>query len=86
MEILIMTNTFSKERPIPNIFKGIEIGTQNEVVHNRFGGGSAELPPDAVAMYDVIMGSEMLQDYGRVRAGLDWFRKFFPAEYMVLLD
>lgn len=81
-----MINTFSKERPIPNVFKGIHIGTQNEVVHNRFGGGSAELPPDAVAMYDVIMGSEMLQDYGRVRAGLDWFRKFFPEEYMVLLD
>jgi len=81
-----MINTFSKERPIPNVFKGIHIGTQNEVVHNRFGGGSAELPPDAVAMYDVIMGSEMLQDYGRVRAGLDWFRKFFPEEYMILLD
>ena len=81
-----MNNKFNKERPLPNLFKGIHIGTQNEVVHNQICGGSAELPPDAVAVYDVIIGSEVLQDYDRVRAGLDWFRKYFPHEYMVLLD
>jgi len=81
-----MQNKFNKERPLPNLFKGIHIGSHNEIVHNKFGGGSAELPPDAVAVYDVIQGSEILQDYDRVRAGLDWFRKYFPAEYMVLLD
>ena len=26
------------------------------------------------------------KDYKTVRKGLDWFRKYFPAEYMVLLD
>ena len=82
----MMQNKFNKERPLPNLFKGIQIGSHNEVVHNQIGGGSAELPPDAVAVYDVIIGSELLQDYDRVRAGLDWFRKYFPHEYMVLLD
>ena len=81
-----VSNPFNKNRPFPSLFAGIAVGDRNEIVHNRFGGGSAELPPDAVAVYDVIQGSEYLQDYDRVRAGLDWFRKYFPHEYMVLLD
>ena len=44
------------------------------------------LTPEAVAVYDTIMGSEMIGDYKSVRKGLDWFRKYFPEEYMVLLD
>ena len=55
-------------------------------ITNRYSGESVELPPDAVAVYDVTMGAEMLGDYKTVRKGLDWFRKHFPAEYMVLLD
>lgn len=55
-------------------------------VANRFSGESVMLEPDAVAVYDSIMGAEMVGDYKRVRKGLDWFRKYFPEEYMVLLD
>lgn len=55
-------------------------------VANRYSGESVMLPPDAVAVYDVTMGAEMMGDYKTVRKGLDWFRKHFPAEYMVLLD
>jgi hypothetical protein len=44
------------------------------------------LVPEAVAVYDSIRGAEMTGDYKTVRKGLDWFRKFFPQEYMVLLD
>jgi len=33
-----------------------------------------------------VLGAERLEDYERVRAGLDWFRKYFPDEFMVLLD
>ena len=55
-------------------------------ITNRYSGESVMLPPDAVAVYDVLMGAEMLGDYQTVRKGLDWFRKHFPAEYMVLLD
>jgi hypothetical protein len=44
------------------------------------------LDPLAVAVYDTIKGAEVIEDYSRVRKGLEWFRKHYPAEYMVLLD
>ena len=61
---------------------------------------SVLLPRFAVAIYDVIMGSETLATghdeqvgesghsfmWDTVRSGLDWFRKYFPKQYMVLLD
>ena len=55
-------------------------------VKNPFSGESCMLTPEAVAVYDVIKGSEMFGDYKSVRKGLDWFAENFPAEYMVLLD
>ena len=55
-------------------------------VENPFSGESVMLEPDAVAVYDTMRGAEMFGDYTTVRKGLDWFRKYFPAEYMVLLD
>jgi hypothetical protein len=62
------------------------LDTENVRVANRFSGESVMLPPDAVAVYDTMMGAEMVGDYKTVRKGLDWFRRHFPAEYMVLLD
>jgi hypothetical protein len=60
--------------------------TTEEVIHNRFGGGSCTLPAFAVAVYDVIMASEMFQLWDMHRKGLDWFSRNFTEEYMVLLD
>ena len=56
------------------------------IVNNRFGGEPALLPWFAVAVYDVIMGSEQTQDWDNHRKGLDWFIKYFPKQYSVLLD
>ena len=70
-------------RPLPF---SLILGTEPEVVANRFTGESVTLPPDAVAVYDCIIGAEMVGNYAIVRKGLDWFRRYFPAEYMVLLD
>ena len=56
------------------------------IVTNRFSNEPALLPWFAVAVYDVIIGSEMLGDYKTVRQGLDWFSRHFTKEYMVLLD
>lgn len=64
----------------------VTLGTQREVVSNRFSGESIELCPEAVAVYDTIIGAEMFGDYKTVRKGLNWFRQYFPEEYMVLLD
>ncbi|HAT65153.1 MAG TPA: hypothetical protein DCS66_11215 [Flavobacteriaceae bacterium] len=71
-------------RKIP---KGLEILDKEPVeVANPYSGEKVMLQPDAVAVYDWIKGSEVLQQYKAVRKGLDWFRKHEPDAYMVLLD
>ena len=83
-------------------FAGADYGTdplEMETVSNPFSGQSIDMPKFAVAVYDVIMGSNLLAerydqthgmgtspDWELVRKGLDWFRKYFAEEYMVLLD
>jgi len=70
-----------------------------ETVENPFSGQSIAMPKFAVAVYDVTMGSNQLAElydkkhgmgtssyWKTVRKGLDWFRKYFAEEYMVLLD
>jgi|TARA_R110002072_G_scaffold84286_1_gene191061 hypothetical protein len=56
------------------------------IVKNRFSNESALLPWFAVAVYDAILGAEQFEDYDTVRKGLDWFKKYFASQYMVLLD
>ena len=55
-------------------------------VANRFSGVETTIPNFAVAVYDVIMGSEQIQDDKTMRIGFDLFMKNFPKQYMVLLD
>ena len=55
-------------------------------VANPFSGAKASLPWFAVAVYDLIMGAQQLEDYKTVQQGCDWFAKHFPKEYMTLLD
>ena len=55
-------------------------------VPNRFSGATASLPWFAVAVYDMIIGAERLEDYKTMQKGLDWFAKHFPKEYMTILD
>ena len=70
-----------------------------ETITNPFSGESVAMPRFAVAVYDVIMGSNLMAEkydnvhgsgsspeWDTVRKGLDWFRKYFAKEYMVLLD
>ena len=55
-------------------------------VANRFTGQKCTMPGFAASVYDVIIGAEMIKDYDTVRLGLDWFKKHFAAQYMVVLD
>lgn len=55
-------------------------------VTNPFSGESCMLTPEAVAVYDTVKGAEMFGDYDTVEKGLEWFAKFFPKEYFILLD
>ena len=63
-----------------------EVGDEPEIVANRFTGQEVELQPEAVAVYDTIMGAEMMEQWPIVRKGITWFRQNYPEEYMVLLD
>lgn len=62
------------------------VGTENEVITNPFSGESITLSPDAVAVYDTIMGCQMIGDYKTMRKGLTWFSRHYAKAYMVLLD
>ena len=67
-------------------------------VKNKLSGDSCMLEPDAVAVFDVIKGQELIgilpkdnplrdgYDTRIIQDGLKWFRKYFPKEYMILLD
>ena len=70
-----------------------------EEVKNPFSGQSIAMPRFAVAVYDVTMGNNLIAEmhdskhgtgtapaWKDVRKGLDWFRRYFAKEYMVLLD
>ena len=82
-----------KTYAIPRPFNECNFGsnpTKELTIMNRFNEPgfvqSAKLPAFAVAIYDTIRGAERTEDYDIVRKGLDWFKKNFAREYMVLLD
>ena len=75
-----------KRYTLPFLVAKESLSTEEDTVRNRIGGESCTLPAFAIAVYDVIIGSEMLGDYKTVRQGLDWFSRNFTKQYMVLLD
>jgi hypothetical protein len=83
---LHVINYEGKEYRIP-FDLDLEIDKDRElVVANRFSGERTSLPWFAVAVYDLIMGAEQFDDYETMQQGLDWFRQYFPKQYMTLLD
>jgi len=78
---------------LPDWFKGT-LYKEGGLVHNRFGGDSIELNNVELSMYDYVMGASIMMEMGltddraikTLRKGLDWFRKYNPKAYMVLLD
>ena len=71
-------------------FNGADYGGDQALepvtIKNRFTGQSTTMPTFAAAVYDVIIGAEMMEQWDLVRKGLDWFKKYFAAQYMVVLD
>ena len=85
-----------KVQKLPKWFKG-ELYKEGAVVRNRFSGEEIELNAMELSMYDLTMGASILSEqtgpWGGdpevikdLRRGLDWFRKYNPKAYMVLLD
>lgn len=76
-----------KKKTIQELFPGIMVLDSEPVsVQNPFSGDSVMLTPEAVSVYDLLKGAEMIGDYKTVRKGLDWFIDNYPKEYFVLLD
>jgi hypothetical protein len=61
--------------------------TESKVITSPVNGNSVELTPEAIAVYDFILGTEMLGSMIEERIKcIDWFRECYPKEYMLLLD
>lgn len=87
-----------QDRPWP--FDAEILDDHPATVSNPFSGESILLDPQEIAVYDVIMGSNLTAErlaaqgkhkeaealYKDVRKGSDWFRKHNPEAYMVLID
>ena len=81
----------SKPKPTPReqalkLFPDIVIFKEKEFIANRFTGEKIELAPEAVAVYDLCMGAGQFGMWKIVRKCLDWFKEYYPKEYMILLD
>ena len=53
---------------------------------NPWSSEKCELPDFAATIYYNIKDAEWTENYDVVRKGLDWFKKYFAAQYMTLLD
>ena len=80
-----------KGKPLP--FECMVLDKPEEI-QNPLSKEKVMLEPDAVAVYDSIKGAEILADQNNgddskweiVRKGIAWFQKYYPKEYMILLD
>jgi len=90
-----------KNISLPFNFGGESKSTSTELVNRRnpLSGQSIDLPAFAAAVYDYTISSNLTaetedqgkywgysQHWSSVRKGIDWFRRHFAKEYMVLLD
>ena len=84
-----------KEQKMPGKWFNGVIYDKGAIVQNRFGGGEIELNNVELSVYDFVIGASIVIEMGMfntpkhvqdLRKGLDWFRKYNPEAYMVLLD
>ena len=83
----------TKKQKLPKWFDG-QVYEKGAIVQNRFGGEEIELNNIELSMYDFVIGASTVYELGiahddvivDLRKGLDWFRKYNPEAYMVLLD
>jgi hypothetical protein len=80
------TSTPTPREQAVKLFPDLVIFKEKELIANRFTGEEIELEPEAVAVYDLCMGAEQFRMWKIVRKCLDWFKEYYPKEYLVLLD
>ena len=84
----------TKEQKLPKWFNGV-IYDKGDIVANRFSGEKIELNNVELSIYDFCIGASIVIEMGMfntpqhvqdLRKGLEWFMKYNPEAYMVLLD
>ena len=88
----------TKTTKLPAWFNG-ELYKEGGTAYNRFSGEGYELNNVELSMYDFVMGASLILEMSGplnnnkskqiiidLRKGLDWFRKYNPKAYMILLD
>ena len=74
-----------KDTELPKWYDGAKY-TEGDLVTNPFSGEQAILTANELAMYDLIMGAQLVQDWKLTEKSLDWFRSANARAYMLLLD
>ena len=91
-----MSGKNQSKQKLPKWFDGLHY-PEGDMVTNPFSGEEIYLNKIELSMYDFIKGAEFVIGMNRgdvqtseiiddMRKGLDWFRKYSPKAYMVLLD
>ena len=75
----------TKKQTTPKWFEGV-VYDKGTTVTNPFSGESIELNPTEVALYDYLMGCEIMNNFKDSDVIKDWFLKNNSKAYMTLLD
>ena len=69
------------------LIKKLKLKSEKEFVRNPYTGNGCYLTPLQAAVYDYIKGCEALGSHKQdLETGLGMFQKYWPKEYMILLD
>ena len=85
MDIIYNNKTYKIPKPFAD---NIDMNQALDMVtcENPYSSEKCELPDFAATIYYNIKDAEWTENYDVVRKGLDWFKKYFAAQYMTLLD
>jgi|TARA_B110000444_G_scaffold214471_1_gene211789 hypothetical protein len=85
MDITYNNKTYKIPKPFAD---NIDMEQALDIVtcENPYSSEKCELPDFAATIYYNIKDAEWTENYDVVRKGLDWFKKYFAAQYMTLLD
>ena len=85
MDIIYNNKTYKIPKPFADNID-MEQALDMRTCENPYSSEKCELPDFAATIYYNIKDAEWTENYDVVRKGLDWFKKYFAAQYMTLLD
>jgi len=85
MEIAYNNKIYTIPPPFDECYFGYA-PTKEMTVMNPYSKHSCTLPTFAYAVFEVILSTNMTQDDDLRDSGIDWFKKNFYNQYLILLD